>query len=45
MAHSTESSKSLIEILTLMTSANIRGSDNVFILRSFTYIMTVICLY
>jgi hypothetical protein len=39
MAHSTESSKSLIEILTLVTSANIRGSDNVFILRSFMYIL------
>jgi hypothetical protein len=38
-AHSTESSKSLLEILTLVTSGNIRGSDNVFTLRSFTYIM------
>ena len=39
MAQSTESSKSLLEILTLVTSANIRGSDNVFTLRSFTYII------
>ena len=39
MSHSTESSKSLLEILTLVTSANIRGSDNVFTLTSFTYIM------
>ena len=39
MSHSTESSKSLLEILTLVILANIRGSDHVFTLRSFSYIM------
>jgi len=39
VSHSTEPPKSLLEILTLVTSANIRGSDIVFTLRSFTYIM------
>jgi hypothetical protein len=39
VSHSTESSKSLLEVLILVTSANIRGSDNAFTLRSLMYIM------